>query len=284
MSLNLQEAMKLANQSDEGRAHSQKFFEIKRKNDELMASAEANPDLLVRFYKAQQHNEQSFITKMERVRGAKAPREIVFVMDDDLPILSSQIPSVAMVEVQSVAVTEVKSGSLAPATVTPEIIASQQLDGALKMAFQAKLTSDTPQTNTPINAVVKNCFPTPTTERSKHVLTLAFLADVASYWGHSLYVVSTASILHGMALAYLPSSSLEEGLKEVAEFIGIISGEATETRTALNKLKSFLDKLWNAPKPPDKKKSDTHSHISFRNSYWVKEAEDSTLKALGLKK
>ena len=130
---------------------------------------------------------------------------------------------------------------------------------------------------------LKNSFPIPTTERSKHPRSLAFLADVASYWGQSVFIFDVFNTLMIMVIAYLPPNSREDALRHVNEFAGMIAIQTDETQGAVDKLKTILGMLWNTPKPTDKK-GESPNYINFRTSFWVKEASEPLLKALGLRK
>lgn len=276
MSSRLHDAMELAYKSEEGRAAIKTLFDIKKENAELLKnSGSSNPEMFGEFIKNEREMEEAFIRKIERKRGAKTPRFKGFPEDDDDDRNPRPNPSHD----------QTTNVSLAPALPTTEFTTTHHSDGTLKTVFHQKVTQDTPMLGTAIGAFVCNRFPTPTTDRSNHIYTLAFLADVASYWCHSTFVPFVANTLSNMVTNYLPNASREAATKEVAEFVGMISIHSNETLGAVNKLKSILDKFWDAPRPAENsKRGPPPNYSNFRNSVWVKEASEPLLKSLGLKK
>ena len=255
-------------------------------NQSALTGSEADQETLAEYFKTEREVEEAFIKKMERVRGEKATRRFAgFPSDEDL---HNRVSPATLRERNTAAQPPTLQylQALASAQPSKESTTTQHADGSVTTVFHQKVTSDKPTFETPASAPVLNAFPAPTTDRSRHLHTLAFLVDVASYWGHAFYVSIVWLTLSQMVTTYLPPVAWEDANKDIADFMNIMSSHAFETRAAVEKIKSFLERLWNAPKPGvgRNKGPAAVSHANFRTSYWIKGASEPLLKSLNLKK
>ena len=174
--------------------------------------------------------------------------------------------------------------SLAKAMVKKDFNFEGSKDG-FRAYYTPKFTADVVAKEVKVGAALTNVLPTPTVDRPVELVSLAALADIASYFGQIMMIMFYVSILQHMATTYLPISiQREQALSAIAEFASLVSGVATNVHTATQKFITIMRLLYDEPKPAAFDAKKTVTHLNFRTSHWVTQASEQLLRALGLTK